>query len=139
MPSYPVQIKIVDGKPVGKVIGKNEALVEAEYLPTGFMRIKRGVIEKMQEGYPELKYTHSVVETVAAPRSGYDFFNMGNQEGKQWLTEDYAFCHRWKKLGGRLWVYPNIRFEHIGKQSFCGNYHEHLLQNGSLNAGQNSK
>lgn len=132
--SFPVQLKLINGKPIGKLIGEKEALVEAEYLPTGFMRIKRTVIEKMQKAYPKLKYTHSVVETTATSRAGYDFFNMGSQDGKQWLTEDYAFCHRWAKIGGQMWVYPNIRFEHIGKQVFHGNYHEHLLQGGTLNA-----
>lgn len=129
MLSFPVQIKTKDDIPVGKVLpGKEEFLIEADYLPTGFMRIKRTVFEQMQESYPELEYDSSFVDvSETAQKGGYDFFNMGVPvEGKKWTTEDYAFCERWRKIGGKLWVYPNLDFEHVGKKSFKGNYQQFL-------------
>ncbi len=133
MLSFPVQIKTKDGVPIGKVLeGKDEFLIEADYLPTGFMRIKRTVIEQMQSAYPELHYNGSFVEiSEAAQKNGYDLFNMGVPvDGKKWTTEDYAFCERWRKIGGKLWVYPNLNFEHIGKKSFKGNYQDYLPKSG---------
>ncbi len=131
--NFPVQIKLEDGVPIGKANGDDQQnyLIEADFLPTGFMRIKRSVIEKMYAAYPELKYEGShiaVSETEKA--SGYDLFNMGVLDGKRWTTEDYAFCHRWRKIGGQCWVYPNLEFEHVGKKSFKGNYHEFLMSGG---------
>ncbi len=127
--SFPVQIKTKDGVPVGKVLsGNEEFLIEADYLPTGFMRIKRTVIEQMQEAYPELYYEGNFVDVSATTqKSGYDLFNMGVPiDGKTWTTEDYAFCERWRKIGGKLWVYPKLDFEHVGSKSFKGNYQEFL-------------
>jgi hypothetical protein len=128
--AFPVKVKMIDGVPIGR-----DGLVEAERVPGGFMRIKRYVIEEMQRSYPELKYEGSVIEiSDTARRDGYDFFNMGTSEGNQWTTEDYAFCDRWTKIGGQLWVYPDITFEHIGKKCFKANYHESLFPGSKLNA-----
>ncbi len=129
MLSFPVQIKTKDDIPVGKVLdGKDEFLLEADYLPTGFMRIKRTVIEQMQEAYPELRYEGNFVDVLeTTQKGGYDLFNMGVPiDGKTWTTEDYAFCERWRKIGGRLWICPNLNFEHVGKKSFKGNYQDYL-------------
>ena len=126
---YPVQIKKEDGQPVGKVLedGKR-ALLEADYLPTGFMRIKRAVFDEMEKAYPELKYGATVVNTLGADVDGaYDFFNMGALGSSKWTTEDYAFCERWRDIGGQLWVYPDIEFTHTGNKAFTGNYHKYLM------------
>ena len=130
--SFPVQIKTKDGIPVGRE-GKDQSdyLIEADYLPTGFMRIKRCVIESMQKAYPELKYEGVPDEISESGKiGGYDFFNMGIEQGKRWATEDYAFCERWTAIGGQLWVYPNLEFEHVGKKAFKGNYHDYLMNGG---------
>lgn len=130
--SFPVRIKTEDDVPVGKKIGEpHEYLIETEFLPMGFVKIKRDVIEKMQKAYPELKYESNVIEISEAKRGGYDLFNMGvMQDGKRWTTEDYAFCSRWRDIGGQLWVYPNLTFEHVGKKSFKGNYQDYLPKSG---------
>lgn len=122
---YPVEIKIEDGVPIGQ-----NGLLEANFLPTGFMRIKRIVFEKMMIAYPHLKYKDSVVEVRGVDfKNGFDFFNMGaGEEGSRYTTEDYAFCQRWRDIGGQCWVYPNINFTHIGTKAYQGNYHQHLLR-----------
>lgn len=120
---YPVQIKTVDGIPWGR-----DGLIEAEFLPAGFMRVKRIVFERMQEVYPELKYTSNVIEiSDSGITEAYDFFNMGIINGQRWTTEDYTFCQRWRDIGGQLWVYPDIDFKHIGRKGYEGNYHKYLL------------
>ena len=119
---FPVQIKKEDGVPVGQ-----GGLVEADYLPTGFMRIKREVFVEMEKAYPELKYGATVVNTLGADvDEAYDFFNMGALGSSKWTTEDYAFCERWTRIGGQLWVYPDIEFTHTGNKSYVGNYHKYL-------------
>ena len=123
---FGAQIKTRDGVPIGR-----DGLIEADYLPTGFMRIKLVVIERMQAAYPELRYTDSYAKVLgAAITESYDLFNTGPREGLTWMPEDYAFCQRWRDIGGQLWVYPDVDFSHTGPKVFTGNYHEYLL-NGS--------
>lgn len=123
LPGFPVQVKTEDGIPIGR-----DGLIEADLLPAGFMRVKRIVFERMQEAYPDLKYTSNVVDIVNSDiTEAYDFFNMGIGGNQRWTTEDYAFCQRWRDIGGQLWVYPDIDFIHTGKFNYRGNYHKYLL------------
>lgn len=113
---YAVLIKTTpEGYPV---VGRN-GLIEAEGLPTGFLKIKRHVFEKMQEAYPELKFKHKEQEV-------YDFFNTG-VENERWYGDDFAFCKRWKKIGGQMWLMPDLDLKHIGQKVYEGNYHRFLL------------
>src|SRR5438270_3737194 len=54
--------KDTDGVPRGKLDG-DEVLLKADFLATGFMRIKRGVFERMYAAYPELRYEENVIKT----------------------------------------------------------------------------
>lgn len=130
--SYSVVPKTVNGRPIGKVIGERKAIVAADYVATGFLRIKRHVYARMMEAYPDLKYDESVVKTVNRPISeAYDFFaTMIDRTRKRFTTEDYAFCQRWRDIGGEVWIYPDIKFDHIGKKAYKGNFHEYLLRLG---------
>ena len=119
---FPVQIKTEGGIPLGR-----DGLIEALFLPAGFMRIKREVFELLAKAYPELKYEESVVEVDSgAGQQAHDFFGMGSF-GRKFRTEDYAFCQRWRDIGGQLWVYPNVDFQHVGRKVYTANYHEYLL------------
>lgn len=117
---------------VGKTLSTDPplAIIEAEFLATGFMRIKREVFERMAEAHPELKYRESVVKTLNRKiEEAYDFFNMGIDETRgRYTTEDYMFCKRWRDMGGQLWIYPDIDFDHIGRKAYSGNFHEFLLK-----------
>lgn len=130
--SYPVEVMTKNGIPIGR-----DGLIEALFLPTGFMRIKRVVFESLAEAYPDDKYTDSFIEIRNNPKlaGAHDFFGMGVSEGKRrYTTEDYAFCQRWRDIEGQLWVYPNIDFEHVGMKAYKGNYHEFLMrQPGGIN------
>jgi len=132
---WPVVMQTRDGVPIGR-----DGLIEADFLPTGFMRIKRIVFEQMMDAYPHLQYQDSVVETMGdgTLRQAWDFFHMGIDPARQrWTTEDYAFCQRWRDLGGQLWVDPNIDFQHVGRKAYCGNLHEFLMrQPGGCHAGE---
>ena len=97
---FPVAIKRIDGIPV-----EHNGLIEADALPTGFMRIKRSAIETLQERYPELKYEPNIVNVAGTDvKEVYDLFNMGALGSSKWTTEDFAFCERWTEIGGQLWV-----------------------------------
>lgn len=131
-PGYPVELVIQDGHPVGNIAA---GIAEANYLPTGFMRCKRIVFEKLAEAYPDLKYEQSVVRVMGADvKEAYDFFGMGSF-GRKFRTEDFAFCQRWRDIGGKCWAMWDIDFEHVGQKVWKGNFGEYLrrLPGGSEN------
>lgn len=128
-PGFPVEPRLEDGIPIGCGGERNHELIEAINLPTGFMKIRRICIENLMKAYPELQYDDSVVEVQGLKVTGmFDFFHQGiDPERQRWTGEDYSFCKRWRNIGGKLWIYPNIEFGHVGMKIYKGNYHEFLL------------
>ena len=39
----------------------------------------------------------------------------------RYLSEDYFFCRLWQQLGGKIWLEPSIKLNHIGSYTFEGN------------------
>jgi hypothetical protein len=102
----------------------------AVYAPTGFMLIKRGVFERMKTAYPELKFRRSHFRAERANREDlpesdnqYAFFDcMIDPETGVYLSEDYTFCNRWRRIGGEIWVDMKSRLTHVGTYPFRGDY-----------------
>jgi hypothetical protein len=42
------------------------------------------------------------------------------------VGEDVAFCHKWRELGGKVYVHPEISVSHIGKKRWDGNFEEYV-------------
>jgi hypothetical protein len=40
-----------------------------------------------------------------------------------YLSEDYAFCQRWRSIGGTLWLDTRGELTHIGTHEFEGRPH----------------
>lgn len=95
-------------------------LLECEGLPTGFMRIRRDVIERMIERMPERVF----VDLETGDRH-YNFFSC-EQVGQTWWGEDYRFCQLARSIGVRLWCDPDIDFRHVGRNVWRGNLKVHL-------------
>jgi hypothetical protein len=36
----------------------------------------------------------------------------------EYLSEDYAFCHRVRESGGRVWMHRMVRPGHVGRKEF---------------------
>jgi hypothetical protein len=48
----------------------------------------------------------------------------------RYLSEDYAFCRRWRDIGGKIWVDLHCKLLHLGQHNFRGDLAESLrLQN----------
>ena len=108
-----------DNKPVLKV---DNGLVKLKDAATGFMLIKREVIEKMIDAYPELYFNNDLNLDPEFEKWTYLFFDcMHEPESKRYLSEDYAFCRRWQALGGEVWLDPLVSLDHVGHFTFNGN------------------
>jgi hypothetical protein len=87
--------------------------------PTGFMCIKRSVIEKMYAAYPELMckndHQNKDLEEYCAI-----FDCMIDPDNKRYLSEDYAFCRRWQQIGGQIFADVTTTLGHVGNIRFAG-------------------
>jgi len=90
--------------------------------PTGFMLIKRSVIEQMYERYsPDLKCVNDHInrdfeEYVAI------FDCMIDPDSRRYLSEDYAFCRRWQMMGGKIYADVTTTLGHVGNLRFSASY-----------------
>lgn len=94
------------------------------YAGTGFQLIKRGVFERMIKAYPETKYKalHAFPRPAQPSDNLYALFDcMIDPETGVYLSEDYAFCRRWRATGGEIWLDLQSRLTHTGTYSFRGN------------------
>lgn len=104
---YPYRREGSEEMPVRLMSGSTKAvdgLLEVEGLPTGFMKIKRHVLEKMAAIAP--KYFDKVHETALVfdrPTPGPDKTRWGG---------DIDFCNRWRAMGGKLYADTEIRLGH---------------------------
>lgn len=100
-----------------------DGLIGVEYGSTGFMMIKRQVLERMAEAYPELLYHNAYINTNDEGNDNYAFFDTAiDQENRDYLPEDYAFCKRWTSLGGTIHADVLSRFIHSGNCDYAGDY-----------------
>ena len=94
------------------------------YAGTGFQLIKRGVFERMMKAYPETKYKalHAFPRPSQPSDNLYALFDcMIEPETGVYLSEDYAFCRRWRAIGGEIWLDLNSRLNHSGSYTYRGN------------------
>ena len=123
-PNYTAKMVVdpVDNVPMGDV---EHGLIEAEWLPGGFLRIKRSALEKMAARMPDNWYW-STFQT-REPEKHTAFFECQTIDHER-QGEDVAFCKRWREMGGRLWIEPHIDFGHFGMREFKGNLDLYLRQ-----------
>lgn len=104
-----------------------ENLSKVKHIATGFMMIKRDVIEKMAKAFPSTKYVDDV--NFLRPHENpfaYALFDCGVEEG-HYFSEDWLFCHRWSKMGGSIWMDVSINLTHTGIEDYKGSYLSTLI------------
>jgi hypothetical protein len=110
------------GLPYPKAEGEERnGFITAAYAGTGFKLIKRAVFERMIAAYPETKYQVAQTFPRALKNSGnqYALFEcMIDPMTGVYLSEDFAFCQRWRKLGGKIWLDTQSHLKHIGVYTY---------------------
>ena len=92
-----------------------KGLVRVEKAATGFMLIKREVIEQMIKSHPE--WAHESEDPNFPEETWHAIFDCEIEDGS-YLSEDYAFCRRWARMGGTVWLDPTITLTHTGSFTF---------------------
>lgn len=95
-------------------------LIEVEDIGTGFLLIKREVIQKMFDNFPKLKYKNNINIGNDAEPFMYALFDTHLDEQGNYLSEDYTFCERWRSLGGKIYADTSIELTHTGYYPFTG-------------------
>ena len=105
--------------------------IEVSHSPTGCMLIKRSVIEKMIEKYPEMRISQPTIingKPVEKPFL-YNFFDtMFDPVSHTYMGEDFAFCKRWKDIGGKCHAIVDQLITHVGEHQYCGRFSDELIQ-----------
>tara|TARA_R100001591_G_scaffold101875_1_gene108727 strand:- start:453 stop:1277 length:825 start_codon:yes stop_codon:yes gene_type:complete len=124
--SYPM--KVADDKN----ITVDNGVIEVTHSPTGCMLIKRSVIEKMIKEYPDTEIIQKTVvngELITRPYLYNLFDTMYDPKTKQYLGEDFAFCKRWKDIGGKCYALITDRITHVGEHQYRGCFADELIVN----------
>jgi glycosyltransferase involved in cell wall biosynthesis len=108
-------------KPVGRVLPDGQALIQAQYMAGGFVRVKRHVLEEFQKRYTEDAYLDPSADPAAPTRRYTNFFQCEVKEGLRW-GEDRFFGKRLNAMGIDVFIYPNIDFGHYGVKGWHGNF-----------------
>lgn len=97
--------------------------VLADRVPTGFMCIRRDVIERMIAERPTLL----VGNDPECPKLFYEKFEPVGDGTERMIGEDYAFCDDYVRIFKQpIHVWPDFNFIHGSR--FKGNFHQWLLK-----------
>ena len=82
------------------------------------MLIKREVFEKMADHVPTFRNDMS---HMPGGKEVKQFFTEGIcPDTQRLLSEDYNFCHQWRRLGGKVHGAPWCKIGHFGTYLFEG-------------------
>jgi len=91
---------------------------QVEHIGTGFMLIRRDVFEGLA---PHTQTYTNGGASIPPDEEVHDFFRVQVEDGKL-LSEDYHFCHEYRKHGGTVWAAPWCELGHFGAYCFSGVY-----------------
>jgi hypothetical protein len=108
-------------------------LLEAAAVPFGICRMTRSAVEKMTQAYEHLAYVSDLCPELKLwclfdnELTGTD---QPDWKQRKYWGEDFLFCNRWRAIGGKVWVDPEINTGHTGQKRFAGNLGEALRKSG---------
>jgi len=104
-------------------------LLEVEYVPGGFMRLTRECAEKMVAHYEYCEFRKPSRYDGKLPGVYHPLRLDDDVE----ITDDMAFCHRWRAMGGKVWTDPDMTFAHMGEKAFVGSLGDWLRKINNVN------
>jgi len=105
----------------------DSGIIPMTWLSSGSWMVKRSAVEKMANAYPELTYdgddnaAGKVVHGLYIPfiyEMTPEEFPGIEKPFKKYLSEDWAFCSRWRDIGGEIWADTSVVLKHHGKVSY---------------------
>jgi len=102
----------------------------AIYAGGGFQLIRRNAIERMIAAFPETHFSQvhmlpmsGVRRQTAQSSNLFALFDcIIDPENGAYLSEDYSFCLRWRRIGGEIWLDTASKLTHTGPYEFVGDH-----------------
>ena len=116
---------------IGEVLPGGEVrgdFVRAARVGTGMLLLKREVLERIREAYPELwmETAPSDYRNLGLTGGVLQCFTSLAREDGLFLGEDYSFCKRWTDIGGEIWACISEEVTHVGRNHHRGTFREKL-------------
>lgn len=90
---------------------------------TGFMMIRRKTFEDYKKNIPNISYLpdHTRSEHFDGSRHIEMYFQAEIEpKSQRYLSEDYNFCQNVRSYGGKIWLCPWMKLQHVGAYIFGG-------------------
>lgn len=113
--------------PGGKT--RTDGLMEVRGVPTGFLSIKRHVLEKLYDKVPNFPLKNEYNRMNLPLIFERTFINDVRYGG------DYEFCRKWRDMGGSVYLDPTFRFAHYGSGMWEGSYISYLRHRNGFELG----
>jgi hypothetical protein len=96
----------------------DDGFARVAYAGTGFLMLRREALRRVADAHPELAADLSELGDPAPTVMVFD--TLVEPETGHYLSEDYAFCRRWRDLGGEVWADVEARLTHVGHAAYTG-------------------
>jgi hypothetical protein len=119
-----------------------DGVMEVSHAPTGCMLIKRQVFDKMIKAYPEDQIDQPTIVNGEAKSNPYmyNFFDTIHEpESKKYYGEDFGFCKKWTKIGGKCYCYIDDYITHVGEYQYNGRLKDNLEFVNTVDDSQKNK
>jgi hypothetical protein len=113
----------------GELWAEADGLLEVERAPTGFLRIRRHVLEKLSA--QATQYTSNGHKACDGTYPLLFERTNGFEDRRRW-SGDYSFCNKAKAAGFRVFVDPEMVFGHAGTKVWTGCLGDHLRERAGL-------
>lgn len=109
----------------GPVVDQESGLLEVAGVAGGFCCLSRSMLVKMIQAHPELEFVCKEAPMGYSPAL-FDHYWFKEKDGNHRLSEDYAFCYRWRDLGGKVLVDPSVTLGHTGPKRFTARLMDYM-------------
>lgn len=99
------------------IVQDDMGLVKYREVGAAFVLISRDCAQRIWDAHPELEFDS---DGGVLERAVFDPLIIGEAPKRRRLSEDFAFCHRWRAIGGEIWLMPDIVLQHAGRAVWEG-------------------
>jgi hypothetical protein len=93
---------------------------EVSAVGTGFMMIRRSIFSEIERSNPQQRILDHEGKEITAY-----FDHLVDPVSRRQLSEDFTFCRFVRNSGGRVWLCPWMKVEHVGTYVFRGSLEAH--------------
>jgi hypothetical protein len=119
-PSFAVSVDDGEGNATKIELDAKTGFVKDVLVGMAFCSISHHCAVRMAQMYKDMEYIGADGRTEIAVFQPMIV-------NKRRLSEDFAFCYRWRKIGGETLVASHITLEHTGRHVWSGNWLDHLV------------